>query len=158
MTTTHAHTLPRTGTDQAYLLLRVVFVVAPLVAGIDKFANVLTDWTHYLAPWINDILPGSAQDAMHVIGVVEIAAGLLVAFAPRYGAPLVAAWLGGIVVNLLTYSGYYDIALRDFGLMVGALALWRLSVDRGESLRIPRREQALDGQRQDQPVRVAAHG
>jgi uncharacterized membrane protein YphA (DoxX/SURF4 family) len=130
MTTTHAHTLPRTGTDQAYLLLRVVFVVAPLVAGIDKFADVLTDWDQYLAPWVNDILPGSAQNVMHVIGVVEIAAGLLVLVAPRFGAPLVAAWLGGIVVNLLTYSGYYDIALRDFGLMVGALALWRLSVDR----------------------------
>jgi len=130
MTTTQAHTLPRTGTDQAYLLLRVIFVVAPIVAGLDKFADVLTDWDQYLAPWINDILPGSAQDAMHVIGVVEIAAGLLVLLAPRYGALLVAAWLGGIVFNLLTYSGYYDIALRDFGLMVGALALWRLSVER----------------------------
>ena len=113
---------------QAFLLLRIVFVVAPIVAGLDKFADVLTDWDQYLAPWLNDILPGSAQDAMHVIGVVEVAAGLLVAVAPRFGAPLVAAWLGGIVFNLLTYSGYYDIALRDFGLMVGALALWRLAV------------------------------
>jgi uncharacterized membrane protein YphA (DoxX/SURF4 family) len=115
-------------TYQAFLLLRIVFVVAPVVAGLDKFADVLTDWDQYLAPWLNDILPGSAQNAMHVIGVVEVAAGLLVAVAPRFGAPLVAAWLGGIVFNLLTYSGYYDIALRDFGLMVGALALWRLTV------------------------------
>jgi hypothetical protein len=101
--------------------------VAPIVAGIDKFADVLTDWDQYLAPWLNDILPGSAQDAMHVIGVVEIAAGVLVAVAPRLGAPLVAAWLGGIVFNLLTYSGYYDIALRDFGLMLAALTLARLA-------------------------------
>jgi uncharacterized membrane protein YphA (DoxX/SURF4 family) len=154
MTTTHAHTLPRTGAGQAYLLLRVVFVVAPIVAGIDKFADVLVDWDQYLAPWINDILPGSAQDVMHVIGVVEIGAGALVLLLPRFGAPLVAAWLGGIVINLLTYSGYYDIALRDFGLMVGAIALWRLSVDQPTSM--PRREQAHEARREDQPVRVAA--
>ena len=119
-----------TAADQAYLLLRVIFVVAPIVAGIDKFADVLTDWDQYLAPWINDILPGTAQQAMHVIWVVEIAAGLLVLVIPRYGALVVAAWLGGIVFNLLTYSGNYDIAQRDFGLMIGALALWRLSAER----------------------------
>ena len=113
---------------QAFLLLRVVFAVAPILFGLDKFANVLVDWDQYLAPWINDILPGSASDAMYAVGVIEIAAGVIVAFAPRYGAPLVAAWLGGIIFNLLTYSDYYDIALRDFGLLVGALALWRLSV------------------------------
>ena len=112
---------------QAYLLLRVVFVVAPILFGLDKFAGVLVDWDQYLAPWINDILPGSASDAMYAVGVVEIVAGLVVAFAPRFGAPLVAAWLAGIIVNLLTLSGYYDVALRDFGLLVGALALWRLS-------------------------------
>jgi hypothetical protein len=113
---------------QAYLLLRVVFTVAPILFGLDKFAGVLVDWDQYLAPWINDIVPGNATDAMHLVGVVEIAAGVAVAFVPRFGAPLVAAWLAGIIVNLLTYSGYYDIALRDFGLLVGALALWRLSV------------------------------
>ena len=116
---------------QAFLLLRVVFTVAPILFGLDKFAEVLVDWDRYLAPWINDIVPGSASDAMHVVGVIEIAAGVIVAFAPRYGAPLVAAWLGGIIFNLLTYSGYYDIALRDFGLLVGALALWRLSMEYG---------------------------
>jgi hypothetical protein len=112
---------------QAFTLLRVVFTVAPILFGLDKFAGVLVDWDVYLAPWIDDILPGSATDAMYLVGVVEIAAGLIVAVAPRIGAPLVAAWLGGIIVNLLTHSGYYDIALRDFGLLVGALALWRLS-------------------------------
>jgi hypothetical protein len=112
---------------QAFALLRVVFTVAPILFGLDKFAGVLVDWDVYLAPWIDDILPGSATDAMYLVGVVEIAAGLIVAVAPRIGAPLVAAWLGGIIVNLLTHSGYYDIALRDFGLLVGALALWRLS-------------------------------
>jgi hypothetical protein len=114
---------------QAYLLLWVVFAVAPILFGLDKFAGVLVDWDGYLAPWINDIVPGSAADAMYAIGVVEIAAGLMVAIVPRFGAPLVAAWLGGIIVNLVTYSGFYDIALRDFGLLVGALALWRLSVE-----------------------------
>jgi uncharacterized membrane protein YphA (DoxX/SURF4 family) len=113
---------------QAYLLLRVVFTVAPILFGLDKFAGVLVDWDQYLAPWINDIVPGSATDAMHLVGIVEIVAGVTVALVPRFGAPLVAAWLAGIIVNLLTYSGYYDIALRDFGLLVGALALWRLSV------------------------------
>jgi hypothetical protein len=114
---------------QAYLLLRVVFTVAPILFGLDKYAGVLVDWDSYLAPWINDIVPGSASDAMYAVGVIEIAAGVIVATVPRFGAPLVAAWLGGIIFNLLTYSGYYDIALRDFGLLVGALALWRLSVE-----------------------------
>jgi uncharacterized membrane protein YphA (DoxX/SURF4 family) len=114
---------------QAFLLLRVVFAVAPILFGLDKFAGVLVDWDGYLAPWINDIVPGSAADAMYAVGVIEIAAGVIVAAVPRFGAPLVAAWLGGIIFNLLTYSGYYDIALRDFGLLVGALALWRLSVE-----------------------------
>lgn len=112
---------------QAFLLLRVAFTVAPIVFGLDKFFNVLVDWEIYLAPWINDIVPGSASTAMHLVGVVEIAAGLAVALKPRYGAYLVAAWLGGIIVDLLTYSGYYDIALRDFGLMLGALTLARLA-------------------------------
>jgi hypothetical protein len=113
---------------QAYMLLRVAFTVAPIAFGLDKFFNILVDWTQYLAPWINDILPGNAHDAMHLVGVIEIVAGLVVAFKPRYGAPLVAAWLAGIIVNLLTLSGYYDVALLDFGLMLGALTLTRLAV------------------------------
>ena len=114
-------------TYQAFLILRVGFAVAPILFGLDKFAGVLVDWEQYLAPWINDIIPGSASDAMHLVGVVEIVAGLVVAVRPRYGAPLVAAWLGGIILNLLTLSGYYDVALRDFGLLLGALALARLA-------------------------------
>jgi uncharacterized membrane protein YphA (DoxX/SURF4 family) len=112
---------------QAFVLLRVVFAVAPIAFGLDKFFGVLVDWEAYLAPWIDDIVPGSAATAMHIVGVVEILAGVAVALKPRYGAYLVAAWLGGIVVNLLTHSGYYDIALRDFGLLAGALALARLA-------------------------------
>jgi uncharacterized membrane protein YphA (DoxX/SURF4 family) len=112
---------------QAFLLLRIAFTVAPIVFGLDKFFNVLVDWEQYLAPWINDIVPGNASLAMHLVGVVEIAAGVFVALKPRYGAYVVAAWLAGIIVNLLTYSGYYDIALRDFGLMLGALTLGRLA-------------------------------
>jgi uncharacterized membrane protein YphA (DoxX/SURF4 family) len=120
----------RMRTDPAYqgfLLLRLGFTVAPIVFGLDKFTNVLVDWTQYLAPWINDIIPGSASDAMYLVGVVEIVAGIAVGLRPRYGAYLVAAWLAGIIMNLLTYSGYYDIALRDFGLMLGALTLARLA-------------------------------
>lgn len=112
---------------QGYLLLRIGFTVAPIVFGLDKFFNVLVHWEQYLAPWINNIVPGNASAAMHLIGVVEIAAGLAVAIKPRYGAYVVAAWLGGIIVNLLTLSGYYDVALRDFGLMLGALTLARLA-------------------------------
>src|SRR5688500_1617691 len=102
-----------TGRDagrDAFLLLRIAYTVAPIAFGLDKFFDVLVDWPQYLAPWIDDILPGDASDGMKIVGVVEIAAGLLVAFRPRIGAPLVAAWLFGIIVNLLTYSGYYDIA------------------------------------------------
>jgi uncharacterized membrane protein YphA (DoxX/SURF4 family) len=113
---------------QAYMLLRLAFAVAPIAFGLDKFFNILVDWTQYLAPWINDILPGNAHDAMHLVGVIEIAAGVIVALKPRYGAPLVAAWLAGIIINLLTLSGYYDVALRDFGLMLAALTLTRLAI------------------------------
>jgi len=114
---------------QATLLLRIAFTVAPILFGLDKFANVLTDdWTRYLAPAFNDLIPGSASDAMHIVGVIEIAAGLIVAVAPRYGGLLVAGWLAGIIINLLIVGGYGDIALRDFGLLIRALALSRLAM------------------------------
>jgi uncharacterized membrane protein YphA (DoxX/SURF4 family) len=112
---------------QAFTLLRIAFTVAPILFGLDKFFNVMVDWEQYLAPWIDDLVPGSAATAMHLVGVVEILAGVFVALKPRYGAYVVAAWLGGIILNLLTYSGYYDVALRDFGLMLGALTLARLA-------------------------------
>jgi uncharacterized membrane protein YphA (DoxX/SURF4 family) len=113
---------------QAFLMLRLAFTVAPIAFGLDKFSNVLVDWPQYLAPWVNDVLPGSAQDVMYLVGVVEILAGVLVALRPRIGAPLVAAWLAGIIFNLLTYSGWYDVALRDFGLLLAALTLARLAM------------------------------
>src|SRR4051794_4254317 len=113
---------------QAFALLRTAFTVAPILFGIDKFANVLTDdWTRYLSSDFNSLLPGSAADAMHIVGVIEIVAGLVVLVAPRFGGLLVAAWLGGIIVNLLLVGGYGDIALRDFGLMLSALTLTRLA-------------------------------
>ena len=116
---------------QVYLLLRGAFVVAPVLFGIDKFFNWSVDWPQYLAPWINDIIPGSGQDFMYVVGAIEIAAGLTVLVAPRVGGLLVAGWLAGIVVNLLTHSPpeYYDIALRDFGLFLAAVALTRLAFE-----------------------------
>ena len=112
---------------QAFMLLRVAFTVAPILFGVDKFFNLMVNWESYLAPWIRDLSPLSASHTMHIVGVIEIVAGLAVAIRPRFGAYLVAAWLAGIVINLLTYSGYYDIALRDFGLMLGALTLARLA-------------------------------
>ncbi|MFF5985066.1 hypothetical protein ACFY78_40185 [Streptomyces olindensis] len=112
---------------QAFVLLRAGFTVAPILFGLDKFTNLLVDWPVYLAPWINDVVPGSAQAAMYAVGVIEIVAGLVVALAPRFGGWLVAGWLAGIIVNLLTIPGHYDIALRDFGLLLGAVALARLA-------------------------------
>jgi hypothetical protein len=111
----------------AYVLLHIGYVVLPLWMGLDKFINGLTDWPHYLAPWIVNLLPFSAQTAMYVVGAVEILAAVLVAIKPRYASYVVALWLAGIILNLLTYSGFYDVALRDFGLLVGALALARLA-------------------------------
>ena len=126
-------------TRQAFLLLRTVFTVAPIAFGLDKFANLLTDWPGYLAPFADRLIPGTAQQAMYAVGVIEILAGILVALRPKYGALVVAGWLAGIIVNLLILSGYYDVALRDFGLLVGALALWRLASRRPVDPAEPRR-------------------
>ena len=113
--------------ERAFLLLRTVFTVAPILFGIDKFFDVMTDWSGYLAPWIDNIVPGSADTDMYLVGVIEIVAGIVVWARPRWGGYLVALWLVGIIVNLLTYSGFYDVALRDFGLLVAALALTQLA-------------------------------
>ena len=112
---------------QAFLLLRTVFTVAPILFGLDKFVGLLTDWEQYLAPQIDNLIPGTAHQAMLAVGVVEVIAGLLVAVLPRIGGYVVAAWLAGIIVNLLLIGGFSDVALRDFGLLVGALALARLA-------------------------------
>jgi hypothetical protein len=126
---------------QAFVMLWALFTLLPIVAGIDKFAEVLTSWEGYLATWVNDIVPGTASDAMLAVGVIEILAGLVVLVAPRYGAYIVALWLAAIIVNLVSTGEYYDIAVRDFGLMVGALALGRLAasfrtpLESGEDLR-----------------------
>lgn len=117
----------RDGAHDAFLLLRTVFTVAPILFGLDKFAQVLTHWDKYLAPWINDLVPGDAHTAMLLVGVIEVVAGLLVAVAPRWGGYVVALWLAGIILDLVTLGGYGDVALRDFGLLVGALALARLA-------------------------------
>ena len=116
--------------QQAFLLLRTVFTVAPIAFGLDKFVNLLTDWPGYLAPFVDRIVPGTAQQAMYAVGVIEIIAGILVAVRPKYGAVVVAAWLAGIIVNLLMLGDYYDVALRDFGLLVGAVTLALLAADR----------------------------
>jgi hypothetical protein len=112
---------------QAYQILHIGFIIAPVAAGVDKFTHLLTNWDMYLAPTIANMVPMPAQTFMLAVGVIEIIAGLLVAVAPRIGGYVVALWLWGIIVNLLMIPGYYDIALRDFGLSLGALALARLA-------------------------------
>lgn len=132
-----------TGTDRAFQLLRTVFTVAPIAFGLDKFVEVLTDdWEGYLAPWVDDLVPGDAHDAMLLVGAIEIVAGLVVAVAPRFGGPLVAVWLAGIIVNLLILGDFYDVALRDFGLLAAAVALTLLAWDRAVPREADQRQDA----------------
>jgi hypothetical protein len=112
---------------QAFVILRSAFTIAPIVFGADKVFHVLVNWDRYLAPAIAQLSPFSVHQTMYVVGVIEIVAGVVVAVAPRIGAPIVSLWLLGIIVNLLLIPGYYDVALRDAGLLLAALALWRLS-------------------------------
>lgn len=118
---------------QAYVILYAGFVAVPILAGADKFFHLLVNWDQYLAPLVTQILPVSAHNFMLAVGVIEIVAGLLVAFRPQIGAYVVALWLWGIVVNLLLIPGFYDIAFRDFGLSLAALALARLSQEFGSA-------------------------
>lgn len=122
------HSRPVAPARQAYRLLYIAFIAAPIIAGIDKFTNLLVQWEQYLAPPVARLLPVSGHVFMRATGVIEIIAGLLVAFRPAIGGYVVALWLCGIIVNLLLGAGHYDIALRDFGLALGAVALARLSV------------------------------
>jgi hypothetical protein len=112
---------------QAFLILFIGFTAAPLLAGVDKFFGILTDWTKYLAPVFPNLLGINAQTFMYAVGIIEIVAGLLVVSKPSIGGYVVAAWLLGIIVNLLLLHNFYDIALRDLGLSLGALALARLA-------------------------------
>jgi hypothetical protein len=112
---------------QAFWLLRIGFIVAPIAFGIDKFAHVLVDWDIYLASEFTDLFNAQAHTLMYAVGAIEIVAGLVVAFRPRFGGYLVAAWLAGIITNLLLMGDFYDIALRDFGLLLAALTLARLA-------------------------------
>lgn len=131
MTSTRIATGPRADlsdpTFQAFTLLRVGFAAAPILFGLDKFTELMVDWSTYLWPGVASALPGSADQIMLLVGVIEIVAGVLVAVRPRIGGYVVAAWLTGIIVNLLLLGDYYDIALRDFGLLLGALTLARLA-------------------------------
>ena len=112
---------------QAFWLLRIGFTLAPILFGIDKFAHVLVDWDKYLAPEFTDLFNAQAHTLMYFVGAIEIVAGLVVLARPRFGGYLVAAWLTGIIVNLLLMADFYDVALRDFGLLLGALTLARLA-------------------------------
>jgi hypothetical protein len=123
----HVQVVREKSLEQAYTLLHWAFIIAPIVAGLDKFTNLLVDWSSYLAPFAVNLLPFSGDVFMYIVGVIEIVAGVVVFLRPRFGGYLVAAWLWGIIVNLLLIPGYFDVALRDFGLSLAALALARLS-------------------------------
>jgi len=112
---------------QAYSILHFGFTVLPILAGLDKFLHLLVNWDQYLAPTVAKLLPCDGHTFMLIVGVIEIVAGLLVWFKPRIGAYVVAAWLWGIIIDLLLVPGYFDVALRDFGLSLGAIALARLA-------------------------------
>ena len=128
-------TIAASPSRQAYLILYAGFILLPILAGLDKFFHLLVNWDMYLAPLATRVLPVSAHTFMLVVGVIEVVAGLLVLFRPQIGAYVVAFWLWGITLNLLLIPGFYDIAVRDFGLSLGALALARLSQEfRGETI------------------------
>src|ERR671912_565992 len=112
---------------EAFQILRAGFTVAPIVAGLDKFFNLLVNWDQYLPAFVNNLTGGHGHELMLAVGVIEIVAGLGVWFKPKIFAYVVAAWLLLIIINLLMIPGYFDVALRDFGLALGALALARLS-------------------------------
>jgi hypothetical protein len=112
---------------QAYQILHLAFIVAPVVAGLDKFLHLLVNWDQYLPPLVNSLVGGHGHELMLGVGVIEVVAGIGVAFKPKIFSYVVAAWLALIIVNLLMIPGYFDVALRDFGLLLGALALARLS-------------------------------
>lgn len=112
---------------QAFFVLRAAFVVAPILFGLDKFTNLMTEWDRYLAPVLSDPLPFTAHQQMYVVGVIEVIAGLVVLLHPKLGAAIVTVWLAGIILNLLLLADFYDVALRDFGLLLAAVALQRLS-------------------------------
>jgi uncharacterized membrane protein YphA (DoxX/SURF4 family) len=112
---------------QAYQILYVAFTVAPIVAGLDKFTHFLVNWDQYLSPIVTRLLPLPGHTFMQAVGIVEVVAGLLVAIAPEIGAAIVGVWLCGIILNLLSIPGYFDVALRDLGLALGAFALSRLA-------------------------------
>ena len=135
--TTHTATIAETTNDvtarassssyQAYQILHLAFIVAPVVAGLDKFFHLLVNWDEYLPPLVNNLVGGHGHELMLGVGVIEVVAGIGVAFKPKIFSYVVAAWLALIIVNLLMIPGYFDVALRDFGLLLGALALARLS-------------------------------
>ena len=112
--------------ETVYRVLKLTFGIVPIVAGLDKFTNLLTDWSEYLAPFVADLLPFSPGTFMAIVGVIEIVAGILVLVKPRIGGLVVAAWLVGIAINLLL-GGFYDIAVRDLVMAVGAWSLAHLA-------------------------------
>ena len=112
---------------QAYQILRIGFTVAPIIAGVDKFLGLLVNWDQYLPSVVNNMLGGAGHQFMYIVGAIEIVAAIGVFLKPKIFAYVVALWLVAIIVNLLLIPGYYDVALRDLGLALGALALGRLS-------------------------------
>ena len=122
-----AHIRSADPAEQAFMVLRAAFTVAPILFGLDKFFHLMVNWDRYLAPVLSAPFPFTPHQLMYAVGVTEIIAGVVVAIHPRLGGPVVTAWLFGIIVNLLLIPGFYDVALRDFGLFLAAIALSRLA-------------------------------
>ena len=123
----HAQQAVMTNADKAAAILKWTYGLVPIVAGADKFMHILTDWDKYLAPAIANMLPFSASSFMSMVGIIEIIAGVLVLIKPKFGSLVVALWLTGIAINLLLTGQYFDVAVRDIVMAIGAFSLYLLS-------------------------------
>ena len=128
----HAHGTTMSSIEKVITLLRWTYGLVPIIAGADKFMHLLTDWDKYLAPGIANMLPMQPHTFMNIVGIIEMVAGLLVLIKPRIGSLIVGLWLIGIVINLLLTGQYYDVAVRDAVMSIGAFSLWMLLGDNGE--------------------------
>ncbi|HEV7331717.1 MAG TPA: hypothetical protein VGN63_11825 [Flavisolibacter sp.] len=128
----HAHHGAMTQAEKVASILRWTYGLVPIVAGADKFMHLLTDWDKYLAPQIASLLPVSPHSFMIIVGIIEIIAGVLVLIKPRIGSLIVALWLIGIAINLLLSGQYFDVAVRDTVMAIGAFSLYLLSGRRND--------------------------
>ena len=129
---TNVMTAKRSASERVVSLLKITYGIVPIVAGADKFMHLLVNWDQYLAPVIADMIPFSAHTFMLIVGVIEIIAGIIVLVKPKIGSLIVCIWLLGIAINLLLTGKYFDVAVRDIVMAIGAFSLFTLVSDRTE--------------------------